>query len=205
MYEHPPQGEILRGLKITVNDSDQGANAKFNLRMVGPGGIFRVVPQTVLNEAQVTIIVENSAAIDFEKFKLLTFKLLAIEVSTPEKFSSTADVLIQLLDTNDNVPKFTSHYYIARIPENAPGGSNVVAVTVGWGLAQGLRVGLGTTKGNLIKSDKPGFQFELPILISLCLDTLPVLMEPPFFLYKGDNNTSKDYKGNISVNFKLKT
>ncbi|XP_045698305.1 cadherin-related family member 1 isoform X3 [Phyllostomus hastatus] len=102
MYEHPPQGEILRGLKITVNDSDQGANAKFNLRMVGPGGIFRVVPQTVLNEAQVTIIVENSAAIDFEKFKLLTFKLLAIEVNTPEKFSSTADVLIQLLDTNDN-------------------------------------------------------------------------------------------------------
>ncbi|XP_034518685.1 cadherin-related family member 1 isoform X2 [Ailuropoda melanoleuca] len=74
MYEHPPQGEILRGLKITVNDSDQGANAKFNLRLVGPGGIFRVVPMTVLNEAQVTIIVENSAAIDFEKFKVLTFK-----------------------------------------------------------------------------------------------------------------------------------
>jgi len=23
MFEHPPQGEILRGLKITVNDSDQ--------------------------------------------------------------------------------------------------------------------------------------------------------------------------------------
>uniref|UniRef100_A0A8B9QG50 Cadherin related family member 1 n=1 Tax=Apteryx owenii TaxID=8824 RepID=A0A8B9QG50_APTOW len=74
MYEHPPEGEILRGLKITVNDSDQGANAKFNLRLVGPGGIFRVVPQTVLNEAQVTIIVENSAAIDYEKFKVLTFK-----------------------------------------------------------------------------------------------------------------------------------
>uniref|UniRef100_A0A670I9U7 Cadherin related family member 1 n=1 Tax=Podarcis muralis TaxID=64176 RepID=A0A670I9U7_PODMU len=74
MYEHPPEGEILRGLKITVNDSDQGANAKFNLRLVGPGGIFRVVPQTVLNEAQVTIIVENSAAIDYEKFQVFTFK-----------------------------------------------------------------------------------------------------------------------------------
>ncbi|KAL0178073.1 hypothetical protein M9458_026967, partial [Cirrhinus mrigala] len=23
MYEHPPEGEFLRGLKITVNDSDQ--------------------------------------------------------------------------------------------------------------------------------------------------------------------------------------
>ncbi|XP_002820787.4 cadherin-related family member 1 isoform X2 [Pongo abelii] len=129
MNEHPPQGEILRDLKITVNDSDQGANAKFNLQLVGPRGIFRVVPQTVLNEAQVTIIVENSAAIDFEKSKVLTFKLLAVEVNTPEKFSSTADVVIQLLDTNDNVPKFDSLYYVARIPENAPGGSSVVAVT----------------------------------------------------------------------------
>lgn len=33
-----------------------------------------MVPLTVLNEAQVTIIVENSAAIDFEKSKVLTFK-----------------------------------------------------------------------------------------------------------------------------------
>lgn len=56
----------------------QGANAKFNLRLVGPGGIFRVVPQTVLNEAQVTIIVENSAAIDYESFKVLTFKVLLL-------------------------------------------------------------------------------------------------------------------------------
>ncbi|XP_007420869.1 cadherin-related family member 1 isoform X1 [Python bivittatus] len=129
MYEHPLEGEILRGLKITVNDSDQGANAKFNLHLVGLGGIFRVVPQTVLNEAQVTIIVENSAAIDYEKFQELTFKLLAIEVNTPEKFSSTADIVIHLLDTNDNIPKFSSDYYIAKIPENSPGGSNVVAVT----------------------------------------------------------------------------
>ncbi|XP_016072935.1 PREDICTED: cadherin-related family member 1 [Miniopterus natalensis] len=129
MYEHPPQGEILQGLRITVHDSDEEANATFNLQLVGIGHVFRVVPQTVLNKAQVTIIVENSAAIDFEKFQVLTFKLLAIEANTPEKFSSTADVVIQLLDTNDNVPKFTSHYYIARIPEDAPGGSSVVAVT----------------------------------------------------------------------------
>ncbi|XP_033882565.3 cadherin-related family member 1-like isoform X1 [Acipenser ruthenus] len=129
MYEHPPEGEILRGLKITVNDSDQGANAKFSLRLVGPRGIFRVVPQTVLNEAQVTIIVENSEAIDYEKYQFLSFKLLAVEIDTPEKFSSTADIVIHLLDTNDNIPRFSTDYYIARIPENSPGGSNVVSVT----------------------------------------------------------------------------
>uniref|UniRef100_A0A8C1QS45 Photoreceptor cadherin n=1 Tax=Cyprinus carpio TaxID=7962 RepID=A0A8C1QS45_CYPCA len=129
MYEHPPEGEILRGLKITVNDSDQGANAKFRLLLVGPSRVLRVVPQTVLNEAQVTIIVENSSAIDYEKYQFLTFKLLAVEIDTPERFSATADIVINLLDTNDNIPKFSSEFYIARIPENSPGGSNVVSVT----------------------------------------------------------------------------
>uniref|UniRef100_A0A4W4DQ80 Cadherin domain-containing protein n=1 Tax=Electrophorus electricus TaxID=8005 RepID=A0A4W4DQ80_ELEEL len=129
MYEHPPEGEVLRGLKITVNDSDQGANAKFNLRLVGPGHMLQVVPQTVLNEAQVTIIVEDSAAVDYEKSKFLTFKLLAVEIDTPERFSATAEIVIHLLDTNDNAPKFSCDFYIARIPENSPGGSNVVSVT----------------------------------------------------------------------------
>ncbi|XP_062859451.1 cadherin-related family member 1 [Trichomycterus rosablanca] len=129
MYEHPPEGEILRGLKITVNDSDQGANAKFRLRLVGLGRVLRVVPQTVLNEAQVTIIVENSTAIDYEKYSFLTFKLLAVEIDTPERFSATADILITLLDVNDNTPRFSSEFYIARIPENSPGGSSVVSVT----------------------------------------------------------------------------
>lgn len=131
-------------------------------------------------------------------------QLLAIEVNTPEKFSSTADVVIQLLDTNDNVPKFTSHYYIARIPENAPGGSNVVAVTVGWGLAQGLELGLGASpEGGLMKSDRPGFQFESqsPNSLTVSLDKLPDLSEAQFpLLYNRDNNISQDSKEDIGIN-----
>lgn len=121
MHEHPPAGEILRGFKITVNDSDQvdidfnaylnilardsilrdvltdklvfpalllnsltccgfcflvqGANAKFKLILVGPSRVLRVVPQTVLNEAQVTIIVEDASGIDYEKGPTLSFKV----------------------------------------------------------------------------------------------------------------------------------
>ena len=56
-----------------------------------------------------------------------------MEIDTPERFSATADIVINLLDTNDNIPKFTSEYYIARVPENSPGGSNVVSVTVSVG------------------------------------------------------------------------
>lgn len=54
----------------------QGANAKFNLRLIGPGRMLRVVPQTVLNEAQVTILVEESAAMDYEKHHFLTYKVI---------------------------------------------------------------------------------------------------------------------------------
>lgn len=57
-------------------------------------------------------------------------QLLAVEIDTPERFSATADIVINLLDTNDNIPKFSSEFYIARIPENSPGSSIVVAVTV---------------------------------------------------------------------------
>ncbi|KAM4525286.1 cadherin-related family member 1a [Odontesthes bonariensis] len=150
MYEHPPAGEILRGFKITVNDSDQGANAKFKLRLVGPNRVLRVVPQTVLNEAQVTIIVEDTSGIDYEKGSTLSFKLLAVEIDTPERFSATADIVINLLDTNDNIPIFTSEYYITRVPENSPGGSNVVSVTANdpdsgpWGVVKYTIYGSGS-------------------------------------------------------------
>lgn len=61
---------------------------------------------------------------------IITTQLLAVEIDTPERFSATADIVINLLDTNDNIPKFTSEYYIARVPENSPGGSSVVSVKV---------------------------------------------------------------------------
>lgn len=38
MYEHPPQGEILRGLKITVNDSDQVCGPALHLSFCKPLG-----------------------------------------------------------------------------------------------------------------------------------------------------------------------
>lgn len=67
---------------------------------------------------------------DFISLFFLPLQLLAVEIDTPERFSATADIIIHLLDTNDNAPKFSTDYYIARIPENSPGGSNVVSVTV---------------------------------------------------------------------------
>ncbi len=66
----------------------QGANAKFNLRLIGPGRMLRVVPQTVLNEAQVTILVEDSAAMDYEKHQFLTYKVNLVCTTVDLQFYS---------------------------------------------------------------------------------------------------------------------
>lgn len=67
----------------------QGANAKFNLRLIGPGRMLRVVPQTVLNEAQVTILVEDSAAMDYEKHEFLTYKVISKVHFVSQKYSGS--------------------------------------------------------------------------------------------------------------------
>lgn len=71
MCEFCSRSPSLFPLQISV----QGSNAKFALQLLGLEGAFRVVPQTALKEAQVTVLSENSAAIDFEKFRMLTFQV----------------------------------------------------------------------------------------------------------------------------------
>ncbi len=65
-----------------------------------------------------------------EKLEGDVFQLLAVEIDTPSASVPPRIIVINLLDTNDNTPKFSSEFYIARIPENSPGGSTVVSVTV---------------------------------------------------------------------------
>lgn len=77
--KHSSQTELPKSFTASVICGSfscvQGANAKFKLRLVGPSRVLRVVPQTVLNEAQVTIIVEDAAGIDYEKGPTLSFKV----------------------------------------------------------------------------------------------------------------------------------
>lgn len=81
----------------------QGSNAKFHLRLVGPGRMLRVVPQTVLNEAQVTVLVEDSAAMDFEKSQLMTFKVNRILSRILSTW--TTNVLYMLCNTDMHVSR----------------------------------------------------------------------------------------------------
>lgn len=99
------------------------------------------------------------------------FQLLAVEIDTPERFSATADIIIHLLDTNDNTPRFSTDFYIARIPENSPGGSNVISVTVST---------TGLNSWTIFFPPAVGFQLDRYRDLTICL-CIRICMRCPYF------------------------
>jgi len=54
-------------------------------------------------------------------------KMFASLISLSEKVEQEAD--IRIVDVNDNSPRFTRDRYVARIPEDAPVGTEVIRVS----------------------------------------------------------------------------
>ncbi|KAI4896769.1 hypothetical protein NFI96_025285 [Prochilodus magdalenae] len=66
-------------------------------------------------------------ALDREKQSVIRLTLTAIDGGTPPK-SGTSQILLNVLDTNDNAPVFSSTLYKATVSENVPLGTTVVVL-----------------------------------------------------------------------------
>ncbi|XP_061581266.1 protocadherin alpha-5-like isoform X18 [Cololabis saira] len=67
-------------------------------------------------------------ALDREKKAVIKLTLTAVDGGTPEK-SGTSEIIINVLDTNDNLPTFKKTLHKTTITENAPIGTTVITVT----------------------------------------------------------------------------
>ena len=56
--------------------------------------------------------------------------MVAEETDTKENRNSTAFVTVNILDVNDNIPKFGQNSYTASVTETAPEGTFVITITV---------------------------------------------------------------------------
>ncbi|XP_059167286.1 cadherin-23-like isoform X3 [Physella acuta] len=114
------QGNILQ-----VSDIDQGTNSHFALTLEKNGAVnydFSPLPQQIYSESSVLIRVNNSAVLDYEKNKIIIFQIVAREMETKEKRSSSATVTLYIEDMNDNAPLFAQANYTFSVFENtAPG------------------------------------------------------------------------------------
>ncbi|XP_053180036.1 protocadherin alpha-8-like [Scomber japonicus] len=66
--------------------------------------------------------------LDREKQPVIKLTLTAVDGGTPPK-SGTSEIIINVLDTNDNIPVFTKPLYKTSITENVPVGASVITVT----------------------------------------------------------------------------
>lgn len=118
-----------RGIVPRVFDPDQGINGTFVLSIIGAASeVFDITPASVVNEALFMIRVKNSSYLDYEITKQFQFTIIARETGTSEKYSSTANVVVNVVDLNDHVPVFSPDYYEVHMKENSPVGTHVLQV-----------------------------------------------------------------------------
>ena len=57
-------------------------------------------------------------------------QVTARETDTSDHFSNTVNVTLNIIDVNDNDPKFTETNYSVSVPENSKQGTNITRIQV---------------------------------------------------------------------------
>lgn len=132
-------------LSPQVYDLDQGNNGTFTLHLELDedansipsemrsqlADAFYVTPLQSTNEATLSVRVRNPIALDYEKLKKVKLRLIAKE-RTPSSGNqlrfSTAELIVNIKDANDNTPQFSEDIYYGSVSENASPGTIVARV-----------------------------------------------------------------------------
>lgn len=110
--ENTPRGVPLDiNSTVSVSDADHSLNSNFELTVYqngSPSPMFGTIPKSIQDKSTVLVTVNDSTILDYEKTHNITFELVAREVGTTERLSSTATVILFIEDMNDNSPIFTA-------------------------------------------------------------------------------------------------
>ncbi|XP_070385387.1 cadherin-86C isoform X1 [Dermacentor albipictus] len=120
------------GVLPRVYDRDQGRNSTFRMYLEGDGeSIFTIHPQSASREADFAILVQDSSKLDYEvaEPKYVEFTIVAAETEAVQPLTSSVAVRVNIVDTNDHAPMFTSDMYEVVVAEDARPGTVITAVT----------------------------------------------------------------------------
>ncbi|CAL8077250.1 unnamed protein product [Calicophoron daubneyi] len=105
-------------LTVSATDPDAGVNSKI-LYSLDPG--MRKSLLSLIKIDPNSGVLSTTGSLDRELVEQLTFRVFATDMGTPQK-SSYAVVTVQVLDYNDNAPKFSKSAYNFDLVENSPVG-----------------------------------------------------------------------------------
>ncbi|XP_053106749.1 protocadherin beta-16-like isoform X7 [Hemicordylus capensis] len=108
-----------------AQDPDKGENAVQNYTL-SPNKHFRVDVKSYSDDSKYAELVLEKP-LDREKDPQLFLILSAVDGGIPKR-TGTTQIIINVLDVNDNVPRFGQSLYKIKLPENIPLGSLVTKV-----------------------------------------------------------------------------
>ena len=108
--------------RVTATDLDDGQNSALKYSIIGgnTGGAFTIDPE----DGQLYL----QKGIDREKQETYKLIIRAQDLGDPPK-SNTTQVVINVLDVNDNEPRFPTSNYYQSVAENVPEGYSILQVT----------------------------------------------------------------------------
>ncbi|XP_045650414.1 protocadherin beta-16 [Ursus americanus] len=107
-------------------DLDVGSNNVQNYK-ISPNSHFRVLTRK-LSDGRMYPELVLEEELDREEEPEIVLTLTALDGGSPPRYG-TAQVRIEVVDSNDNAPEFGQPIYKVHIPENSPVGSLVVTVS----------------------------------------------------------------------------
>lgn len=123
MLENVPENTLIAIL--TASDHDQGTNGSVSYSL-HPEVQYKYKDAFALDSLTGQLTVKTQ--LDREKVPEYQIKVLAKDQGSPPK-SSTATVILDVLDVNDNDPVFYPQQYVAFIGDNHPTGTNLLTVS----------------------------------------------------------------------------
>ncbi|XP_048076860.1 protocadherin beta-16-like isoform X2 [Ursus arctos] len=109
-----------------AQDVDVGSNNVQNYK-ISPNSHFRVLTRK-LSDGRMYPELVLEEELDREEEPEIVLTLTALDGGSPPRYG-TAQVRIEVVDSNDNAPEFGQPIYKVHIPENSPVGSLVVTVS----------------------------------------------------------------------------
>uniref|UniRef100_A0A7E4WCV1 Cadherin-related family member 2 n=1 Tax=Panagrellus redivivus TaxID=6233 RepID=A0A7E4WCV1_PANRE len=107
-------------IRVNANDSDPDAKVRYSLPDQPDAAFIKLDPSTG--------VITLAKALDYEVAKSLKIKVIATDDGKPP-LSTECTVEIEILDVNDNAPRFKNTLYEATLAENVPAGTKVLQVS----------------------------------------------------------------------------